>query len=320
LQFGEPYGEMAEALGRGWWVSVPDYEGPLASYGANILAGHVTLDSVQAVLSVAEQFGFAGPDKAKYALWGYSNGASATDLAIELAATYTPNLKFSGAAIGGLAPSSIVSGPALNGGEVAGLLVQGIIGITTQYPEQRQYLINHLKPSGPYNISEFFSAMYMSGWDSLVHYEYQDVYEYFINGVLDLLDPGMIAMFSRESAVGVHGAPNMPVFIYQAVEDGMAPINETDSVVKKFCDEGARVLYHRNFIGGHNDELTNGRQRALDYLGSVLDGVAKGGIVPPTSGCETLNLTFEQPPDQPITRTGNGTHPTRRGFARLFEA
>ncbi len=33
LQNGEPYGEIAIALARGWFVAVPDFEGPHAAYG-----------------------------------------------------------------------------------------------------------------------------------------------------------------------------------------------------------------------------------------------------------------------------------------------
>lgn len=131
LQWGEPYGEIAVALARGWWVSVPDFEGPLASYGANIVAGHITLDSARAVLAAAaSEFGV---QSARVGLWGYSNGASATEAAVEFAAKYAPDLEIAGAAIGGLASNVGTAGPLLTQTQVAGLLVQGIIGVTSQY-------------------------------------------------------------------------------------------------------------------------------------------------------------------------------------------
>ncbi|KAK4169888.1 lipase 1 [Cladorrhinum sp. PSN259] len=296
LQWGEPYGEMAVALARGWWVSVPDFEGPLASYGANIVAGYITLDSVRAVVAAAKtEFGL---QNTRVALWGYSNGASATEAAVESAAKYAPDLKIAGAAIGGLASNVGMSGQILTQTQVAGLLVQGIIGVTSQYPVQREYILSRLNPSGPYNATEFFWASYMSGWDSLLYFCYVDVYAYFIGGKSDLEAPGLVDMFLREGTMGAFGDPNTKLFMYQAVQDDMAPIKDMDALVQRLCDRGANILYHRNNWGGHNDELTNGRQRSFDFLGDVLDG--SNVLSAPPSGCQTVNLTFMQPAGKPI--------------------
>jgi hypothetical protein len=302
LQWGEPYGEMAAALKRGWWVAVPDYEGPLASYGANIIAGYITLDSIRAVLEASRRLEppLSFTDT-RVALWGYSNGASATEAAVEFAATYAPGLKnkIVGAAIGGVAPMAAMNAAQiLAQTQVSGLLVQGIIGITSQYPKQREYVLSRLFPSGPYNATEFFWASYMSGWQSLLYYSYVNVFEYFIGGRADLETPEMVDMFAREGVLGGFGVPNMPVFMYQAVQDEMAPIQDSDNLVDWLCSQGARILYHRNHWGGHNDELTNGRQRALDYLGDVLDG--SNVLSFPPTGCQTVNVTFMQDPSKPI--------------------
>jgi len=295
LQFGEPYGEIGQALGRGWWVSVPDYEGPLASYGASIVAGYITIDSIRAVLTaVATEFGV---HDARVGLWGYSNGASATEAAVEFAPKYAPELKLAGAAIGGLTPSMTTSGPMITRTQVSGLLIQGIIGVTSQYPEERKYIVSRLNPSGPYNATEFFWASYMSGWQSLLYYSYVDVFQYFIGGQADLLVPHIVDMFLREGTLGVFGIPNTPIFMYHAIDDDMTPIEETDAVVNKFCDKGSNILYHRNSWGGHNDELTNGRQRSLDFFGHILGG---GNALPfPGTGCETVNIKFMQDPNTP---------------------
>ena len=80
LYGGEPYGEIADALYRGWFVSVPDYEGPLASFTSGIISGHATIDSIRAVMAVAGSFGLRLPE-ARVALWGYSGGALASEWA-----------------------------------------------------------------------------------------------------------------------------------------------------------------------------------------------------------------------------------------------
>jgi Secretory lipase len=97
---------ISTALGRGWHVLTGDYEGPLASFTAGAMSGHAVLDGVQAVLSggCASTFGLL--PSVKYALWGYSGGALASEYATELQQDYAPELDFVGAAMGGLTPNA----------------------------------------------------------------------------------------------------------------------------------------------------------------------------------------------------------------------
>lgn len=96
------FADVTAALGRGWYVNVPDYEGPLASFTAGVMSGHATIDSVRAVLSSG--FGLA-PNGTRYAMWGYSGGALASEWAAELQVQYASELNFAGAALGGLTPN-----------------------------------------------------------------------------------------------------------------------------------------------------------------------------------------------------------------------
>jgi hypothetical protein len=56
-------------------VNMPDYECPFAAFTVGVRAGHATLGSVRAVLSS----GFGLVADARYALWGYSGGALASE-------------------------------------------------------------------------------------------------------------------------------------------------------------------------------------------------------------------------------------------------
>lgn len=40
------YAEVERGLGQGWFVNVPDFEGPLAAFIAGPQEGHATLDSI----------------------------------------------------------------------------------------------------------------------------------------------------------------------------------------------------------------------------------------------------------------------------------
>ncbi|CAK7217702.1 hypothetical protein SBRCBS47491_003260 [Sporothrix bragantina] len=320
LQFGEPYGEIALALKRGWFVSVPDYEGPQASYGANILAGHVILDAAQAVVSTLRHgvptaqtpalFSNTTTHNVSIAFWGYSSGATATDFALELADTYAPALTIQGAVVGGMTANATRSCDLLSGRDVAGLLAQALLGITTQYPDEQQLLNAALWPTGVYNTTEFHSARNMSGWQSLLHFAYQDMFSYFRDGRAAVFgSEPLLTMLAREGWAGRHGTPptRTRTFYYQAVGDEMCPSTYVDALVSKFCSNrtasspGSLFLYQRNLVGGHNDELSNGRQRALDFVGEVLDGTATpltAGL--PATGCVVQDVTVSVNPSGPF--------------------
>ncbi|KAE8450284.1 hypothetical protein EG329_006712 [Mollisiaceae sp. DMI_Dod_QoI] len=302
LQWGEPYGEMSDLLNRGWFVTVPDYEGPLSSYCSGVQAGHATLDSIRALLQVAGDFGLR-TDTARAALWGYSGGSMATEFAAELASSYAPDLQLAAVVEGGTAPNISTVGKLMNKKDTVGLLIAGLVGITSQHSDARQYLLSRLKDSGPYNATGFLNATSMSGVQSLINYEYQDVYQYFVGGESDLDSKIFIDMYNSDAVMGLHGTPNMPMFIYKAIGDEMSAANETDKLVDSFCHQGANILYHRNMIGGHNQELWQGRHRALDYLSWALDGKNVSGMEIPSKGCVIKNVTEAVN----VTVTMNGT-------------
>lgn len=111
--------DISIALGKGYFVTVPDYEGPLASFTAGHMSGYATLDAVRATLNAADLYGL--PDDPLYATWGYSGGALATEWAAELQLDYAPELSFAGSAMGGLTPNVTTVLMAINAKISAGL-------------------------------------------------------------------------------------------------------------------------------------------------------------------------------------------------------
>lgn len=288
LQMREPYGEMRDMLARGWFVLVPDYEGPRASFCAGVQAGHAMLDAGRAIRQVGGQFGLR-MDRLKLGFWGYSGGALATEFAVELAAAYAPELAIDAAAIGGASPNLTAADERMNHRDTAGLVVTSILGITVQQPAARAFLLASLRPTGPFNATRFLNATTMTGADALDNYHGHDILDYFVHGWADWANPALQDVFVADGAMGRHGVPRMPVFYYKAVQDEMSPVEETEGLVRSFCDSGANILFHRNSVGGHNDELWSGRPRALEFLAAKLDG--HGDIAIPATGCATLNVT-----------------------------
>lgn len=264
-----PADDVAEALARGWYVNFPDFEGPLAAFCAGPQEGFAVLDSIRAILS---QNQLADWENARYAMWGYSGGSLATFFAAELQASYAPEMKFAGAAIGGL-PSNVTQVIDLaNNSPIAGLMVSVLLGVTAQFPKARNYLIDNLKTEGPFNATAFLAGLGYNLLEYVTAYQGQDIYKYFVDGVDILRAPELVRVFGNNAVPTYHGIPRMPLFAYHAISDKLTPIGPADLHIKRYCDVDVDVLYQRNTLGGHDEEGINGRTRALEWLTRWLNG------------------------------------------------
>ncbi|KAF2732129.1 lipase 1 [Polyplosphaeria fusca] len=261
--------DIAFMLGNGWFVNVPDHEGPSASFGLGVQVGHATLDSVRASLNSGL---IPAPDTAKYAMWGYSGGSIASEFAAELQEQYAPELSFLGAALGGMVPNVTECFDNITASNYAGLIPEGLLGITSQYPRAYEYLVSRLKTSGPYNATNFLDTFNRDIATAFVVFAGQDIYEYFVGGRSDVYAPIIQDIFNRNSYQGYHGVPRFPVFVYKAIGDLLSPVKNTDELVDRWCGIGTQVWYQRNTVGGHTSEIVNGHDRALDWLKTVFDG------------------------------------------------
>ncbi|KAF2861551.1 LIP-domain-containing protein [Piedraia hortae CBS 480.64] len=281
--YGNDLAEVELALEQGWYVSVPDYEGPFASFTAGVQSGHATLDSVRAVMRT----GFGLSDQTRYAMWGYSGGALASEWAAELQKAYAPELSFAGAALGGLTPN--ISSVLLHINEKisAGLGPAGTVGLASQHPELQAFLEENLKKEGQYNATTFMSVKGMNLAEAIGAFANQDLGEYFVNGLQTLESPLAEAIQTSDGFMGLHGVPQMPLFVYKAIGDEISPTSDTDALVQKYCDVGVSILYQRNEVGEHTSESLNGRVRALMWLSAALDGKLQ------QTGCqvEVVNVT-----------------------------
>lgn len=272
-------------LGLGWFVNIPDYEGPLASFTAGVESGHATIDSVRAVLH--PNFGLE--TNAKYALWGYSGGALASEWAAELQVQYAPELNFAGIALGGLTPNVTSVLESVNSSPFMETAVNGLLGMASQHPTFEQYMINQLKTSGPYNATTFLAARSQNTTVDTIVFADQNVFDYFVSGDSFLQNPLTQAVVNSDGMMGYHGVPSMPVFAYKAIEDELSPVADTDAMIERYCGIGANILYQRNTIGGHLAEYINGKASALAFLSAVLDGSYASQYQ--TVGCTIQNVT-----------------------------
>merc|ERR1712014_334398 len=129
------------------------WEGPNSTFIEGFQAGQATLDSVRAVLSSENITGVQSD--AKVTMWGYSGGALASEWAMELQASYAPELEFVGAAIGGVTPNVPNVYRSINNGPFAGLAGAGLIGMARAFPEFDAALTEQLIPE---TAAEFYRA------------------------------------------------------------------------------------------------------------------------------------------------------------------
>ncbi|KAF7563738.1 hypothetical protein G7046_g425 [Stylonectria norvegica] len=279
-----PFPEIGQALGLGWYVLVPDFEGPTAANVAGILEAHAVLDSIRATLRSK----LVGPSSAiKTAVWGYSGGSIATEWALEFQEQYAPDLNISGAALGGLAPNTTDVIATTAPGTIYGShAIAGFLGIMSQYPDAYKYLLSQLKTDGPYNKTGFLAIQHMDYDEGHAYYTNQSIYDYFENREI-MHAPLIKYALQRNTIMTYHGVPQVPLFLYKAIHDEVVPIPSTDAWFNKVCALGVDIRYERNTVGGHVAELINGDPRVFPWLQSIFEGTQN------ITGCVSYNVTFD---------------------------
>ena len=77
---------------------------------------------------------------------------------------------------------------------------------------------------------------------------------------------------------------DMPIYIYQSINNELSPVNDTDLLVSKYCAAGSNVDYVRDLASEHISLVILGAPSAVLWLQDRFDGV------PVTPGCQTTNV------------------------------
>lgn len=265
------------ALEQGWIVNAPDHLGYSAAFLADVQSGQAVLDSIRAVHQSRNVTGIhADPD---VALWGYSGGSMATDFAAELLPSYAPDLRVIGAALGGTVPNITNSLNQLNKTPLAGLIPNGILGLTHQYPEVKELINEKLKP---HTAAKFNLGASQCLFASIEEFFMEDIYDYFTD-FETFLDNSVAQSTLSENDAGKTASP-IPLFIYKAIHDEVSPIADTDALVKNFCVGGTPVTYHRDEFSEHLTLYITSGPDALMWLRDRFNGV------PVSKECSTENV------------------------------
>lgn len=259
---------VMSALEKGWVVSVPDHDGPTATFGAGIVAGQVTLDNLRASLQSQSITGLQA--NAKTVIWGYSGGALAAEWALELHDQYAPELNISAAALGGVpanAPAALFG--SINKGVAAGLAFNAIMGISHAYADFASLLKEHLLP----NASAIYDTTKQCTIASGVQFAYKNIWDY-IDIREKFLDHPTVQKILAENTMGNLGVSKVPTYMYHSTNDEILPFQNTQDLYNKYCAAGANIQFSKEALGEHGLVGVTGAAGALSYLMDRMDGRA----------------------------------------------
>ncbi|KAF2003722.1 hypothetical protein P154DRAFT_519942 [Amniculicola lignicola CBS 123094] len=233
---------ISKYLQHGWFVNLPDFEGPLAAFGAGHMAGYATLDSVRATLKMSQIIGMPrGADQGvRYAMYGYSGGAFATGWAAELQPTYAPDLHFEAAGLGGLFPNGTATLEKLSKLQMSNWawssnLRSVMIGLGTMHKKIREVITSSLgKPEWDWNtvIRRLPQEKEVSRLD-LKNAVNTAINSPLVRNVLDY-----------DTTLGSHGIPTMPLMFHRADTDQLSAPEDTQELKNVYCNSGASVFLH----------------------------------------------------------------------------
>ncbi|MFC4372861.1 lipase family protein [Nocardia halotolerans] len=258
---------FADALRRGWAISIPDHEGMLGAWGAPREPGYRALDGVRAALS----FGPGGIDPAaQVGLWGYSGGGLATAWAAEMAPTYAPELDIAGAVLGSPVGDLVSTFHRLNGGLHAGLPTLVVAALRRVYPDFEALIDTHFSDAGRAVLDKAAESTTAAAVLRLARYNIDRHSSTPMSEVLAL--EAMLAVFA-DLALGGR-APAVPLLVEQAVHDQIIAVADIDALVERYRAQGAHVTYLRDRASEHLSLLPLSTPLSLNWLADRFAGLA----------------------------------------------
>lgn len=262
-------------LNEGWYVVVPDHQGPKSTFVVGESAGHVVLDSIRATLGSGD---ITGINKdAKIVLWGYSGGSFASGWAAQLHPTYASELDIVGAAYGGVVANISQVAEKNFGSAFTGFVVAAINGLENEYPELES-LVNELVYKD--KLDKFRKAKRMCLIEELPYYAFNQASEYYDGDMQSLLSlPTVKNVTEKNTMIGSKYLPTIPLYFYQGKGDEIIPASGTDELYEDFCERGANIEYHEDILSEHIIQFVNGAGGAFNWMKDRLNGKS------PKQGC-----------------------------------
>lgn len=271
---------IAAALKAGFAVVVSDYPGYTTGATPTYLAGKAQGQAVLDLFRAATLLPGAGiSTSAKVGIWGYSQGGQSAAWAGELKSTYAPNLNLVGVATGGTPADFTASAYNLDGSTGASFLLQGVVGLSTQYPTQIP-IDTLANATGQAAIAQGKQGCV---FDNLYPFMNHSISEYTVGNqtLTQLLTIPSVKSTLVAQNLGTGKIP-VPVYQYHGQADEFIPISQHAALKKKYCGK----LMSTTFAAFPSEHIATQFQAAphvLAWLGDRFNGKLTLGT------CLTLN-------------------------------
>ncbi|KAI8068738.1 secretory lipase-domain-containing protein [Gongronella butleri] len=275
-------------LDRGYYVTVPDYEGNQAQFTVGANAGHLVLDGIRASLLSGNQTNLRSD--AQVQLWGYSGGALAGAWAAQLQPTYAPELSkvLIGAALGGTPVNLNATLNAVNKSLFSGFIPAGILGLMASDPALTTYVDSILLPE---KRDEFYAVRKMCLAEVLLKYPFQDIKTYIKNPDVFMADPVPTKALNTNNLALQQGHPTIPLFMYHSKMDEVVPLQPALDLRTQWCGQGTNIAFTQDLLSEHAILFISGSANAVSYLDQRFKGqAAPNGCTFTTTASSALSL------------------------------
>ncbi|CAK7895544.1 lipase 1 [[Candida] anglica] len=264
-------------LNQGWYVVVPDHEGPKSTFVAAHSAGKIVLNAIRAVLQTGNTTGLSS--NPRIALWGYSGGSLGTEWGAMYRKSYAPELNIVGAALGGII-ADIDHVARYNLGTLfAGFVITAINGLSHEYPALNDYINKNVFPS---QLDYFRKSDTVCLLGDLLSYPFVKLEQFVSIGIKALDNPIVKNVTSSNNALLSDLVPDIPLLFYTSSKDEIIPASDTDKLYDKWCAAGVPISYRQDEIGGHITQMVLGAGYAFEFVKARLNGT------PAPQGCNKV--------------------------------
>lgn len=283
--------QVGAALLRGWNVALTDLPGmgvpnKQHTYMIREEQANATLDMARAAINHSAKISSTAP----IAISGYSQGGGASAAALEMAATYAPELNVKGGYAGGVPADLKMTAEQIDGGPLVGALGYAINGLLDVHPEVRPLVEKRLNERGHFLLKETESECMV---ESLIRHAYERTEDLTKSGkpITKLLNEEPVKSIVDEQLIG-NRAPKVPVYVGHGVNDDIIPVEGSATMARKWCEAGTPV-YFRNYnlpqagpLLDHVTPMLTHLVPAFNWLQTVFNGEQ-----PQTTACGDIGPT-----------------------------
>lgn len=271
-------------LSKGWYVIVPDYEGPDGAFTSGYQAGRAGVDSLRAALN-SEHISGLSP-KAKVALWGFSGGSYASTWMASLQPEYAPEISSNlvGAALGGWVTNWTDVLAASEGRWFAGLIPNILNGMIKSDPDLKDVFDEEVEKDKQ-------KRLYGGVDDCIFTVSLKVLFKDFFGGKDPWFKKGYrffdipeIKNYTDRNNIGVLKGtprPEIPLFVFHGSPDEIVPQNTSRKAYENFCEWGIESFeYAESATSGHIIEAIEGAGAAMAWIENRMNGEK------PVDGCK----------------------------------